>query len=265
MKIVTLIENLVYQRDLHAEHGLSFYIEAENLKILFDTGQGGNFLHNAKLLGINISDVNYLVISHGHYDHIGGLPYFLEVNSKAKIILKKEALVPKYHNQKFIGLENNKNLPYERFEFIDSVKQLSGTVFIITEIKPHFPEDSHKSDFFTKIDNIFLSDSFEDELFICLKSDDKLTIVSSCSHNGITNIVESVNKFLNLPVKAVIGGFHTKNSTESEINHIAEYFNSNRIEKIGVCHCTGVDNYQLLKHKCNGQTFYNYTGTQITI
>ena len=83
MKISTLIENLVNKKGLSAENGLALYIETGNKKILFDTGQTGLFMKNAKVLGISIEDIDILVLSHGHYDHTGGLYPFLAKNNKA--------------------------------------------------------------------------------------------------------------------------------------------------------------------------------------
>lgn len=85
MKIITLIENLVYEEGLVAEHGLSVYIETANRKMLFDTGQSGIFIQNAKTLSIAIENIDSVVLSHGHYDHTGGLYPFLDVNKKAKV------------------------------------------------------------------------------------------------------------------------------------------------------------------------------------
>ena len=89
MKIVTLIENLADSPGLVAEHGLSLYIDTGDKKILFDTGQSGLFIQNAQKLGVDVSEIDALVISHGHYDHTGGLRPFLEVNKKAKVFAKK--------------------------------------------------------------------------------------------------------------------------------------------------------------------------------
>ena len=80
MKIITLIENLTYKQGLVAEHGLSLYIESADKKILFDTGQSGLFMQNAKKLGINIEEIDSVILSHGHYDHTGGLYPFLQKN-----------------------------------------------------------------------------------------------------------------------------------------------------------------------------------------
>ena len=83
MEIVTIIDNLVYDSKLTAEHGFSLYLEKDNKKIVFDTGQTGRFIDNAKILGINIGDVDAVVLSHGHYDHTGGLLEFVKYNKKA--------------------------------------------------------------------------------------------------------------------------------------------------------------------------------------
>ena len=86
MRIVTLIENLVYKQGLTAEHGLSFYIETENRKILFDTGQSALFMQNAKTMDIDIREIDIVVVSHGHYDHTGGLHAFLLENKRQRFV-----------------------------------------------------------------------------------------------------------------------------------------------------------------------------------
>ena len=91
MKITCLAENTTSRPDIEAEHGLSLYIETNGKKILFDMGQGELFIRNAKRLGIDLSDVDIAVISHGHYDHGGGLRSFLEINKKAPVYISEHA------------------------------------------------------------------------------------------------------------------------------------------------------------------------------
>lgn len=89
-KITTLVENCVYGRKLQAEHGLSLYIEIQGNRILFDTGASDLFIRNARLLRIDLQKVDYLILSHGHSDHTGGLRYFLELNTQATVVCKRE-------------------------------------------------------------------------------------------------------------------------------------------------------------------------------
>jgi 7,8-dihydropterin-6-yl-methyl-4-(beta-D-ribofuranosyl)aminobenzene 5'-phosphate synthase len=265
MVITTLIENLVYQKGLIAEHGLSFHIELDGKSILFDTGQGEGFIHNAKKLNIDLTKTDLLIISHGHYDHIGGIHAFLKVNPNAKILLKKQALAPKYKNKEFIGTRDIGLLPKNRIEFIDSFRKIGENLFIIPDIKELFPIDNHKKEFYNQIANDILPDTFDDELFLCFQKDSKLTILSSCSHNGITNIIETARDLFKLPVSAVLGGFHTKEASKEEIEHIISYLNENNIEHLGVCHCTGIDTYVTLKNGCKSEIKYLSTGYKIIL
>ena len=97
MKIVTLIENTACCEAFSCEHGLSLYIETEHHKILFDAGQTGAFADNAQKLGIDLAAVDIAVLSHGHYDHSGGMERFLEINQKAKIYVNQNAVKPHYN------------------------------------------------------------------------------------------------------------------------------------------------------------------------
>ena len=108
MKITVLAENTAVSNDFGAEHGLSLLIESDGKKILFDMGQTDLFASNASLLGINLSDVDIAVLSHGHYDHGGGLKKFLEANTKAPVYINKHAFEPHYNGaEKYIGLDTS--------------------------------------------------------------------------------------------------------------------------------------------------------------
>jgi 7,8-dihydropterin-6-yl-methyl-4-(beta-D-ribofuranosyl)aminobenzene 5'-phosphate synthase len=106
MIIKTLVENTSISKDLGSEHGLSLYIEANGRKILFDVGASELFFENAKKLDADISDVDYLVISHGHYDHGGGLEVFLQENKKAEVFLQRLAF------GKYYAIRPNNELSY---------------------------------------------------------------------------------------------------------------------------------------------------------
>ena len=96
MKLVTLMENTTGREDLTCEHGLSLYIEACGKKILFDAGQTGAFADNAQKLGVDLKSVDLAILSHGHYDHSGGLMRFLQINDTAKVYVHKDAFNPHF-------------------------------------------------------------------------------------------------------------------------------------------------------------------------
>lgn len=265
MKITTLIDNVVYDKYLTGEHGFSVLIEDGNENILFDTGQTGNFIYNAKTLGIDISEVNYVVISHGHYDHTGGLQEFIKFNKKAKIYIKKEAFYKKCKNKEFIGILFNKSIIEERIIYTNQDISLLENITVIPDIKIYNKIDTHFENMFIKEDNHYLQDKFEDEQFLVINNKGSLTIISGCSHRGISNIIRTVSDKFNLTIDYVIGGFHLKNETEQKVRTIINLLKDFNIKNIGVSHCTGVEYLQLIKDLATANVFYNYTGNVINL
>ena len=266
MKLTTLIENLVYQPGLVSEHGLSFYLDTGRRRILFDTGQSAAFLANARALGIDISKVDALVISHGHYDHTGGLNAFLEENKEAPVYLKKEAFNNKYNNSRsFIGTTPVADIFAHRLVYVAEVTQIDAGVFIVPHIPIVYPEDTSFDYFYTGKEEGAANDEFDDELFLAVVNNEKLTVISSCSHRGISNIVEEARSLFQLPVKLVTGGFHLKNAPPQQYRSVLNYLKVLNPEHVGVCHCTGVENFPEMAKQAGAKVFYNYTGNTVKI
>ncbi|EKD30629.1 MAG: hypothetical protein ACD_77C00504G0006 [uncultured bacterium] len=257
MKITTLIENLVYRKGLLAEHGLSLYIETDTRKILFDTGQSGAFLQNAQKMGVKIEEIDSVIISHGHYDHTGGLSSFLMVNSKARVYMKKEALTEKYDiSKRYIGITCDPELLKNRVEFITGITEIDKGLFIMPDIPVFNSDDTYFRNF---------NEEFLDELYLAITHNGELSIITGCSHRGITNIMKSATDNFNMPINLVLGGFHTKDCTESQFNIISDYLMHNMPKSIGVCHCTGIEKYSSLSKLFGGKVFYNCTGSIVEI
>ncbi len=261
MKIVTLIENLVYKKELYAEHGLAIYIETKSKKILFDTGQSGMFLQNAKTLGIRIEDIDLLILSHGHYDRTGGLYPFLEANSKAKVYAKKYLFAPKFSGRsRFIGTLFNPELLNDRLICVEEITEIAEDVFIMPDIAIVNSNDTHFKGLNINVDGKFIQDEFDEELFLAIKKDEKINIVTACSHRGITNICTAATNHFRLPVGLILGGFHLKDCTNKQYIQISDYLRILKPESIGACHCTGVEKYARMSADLKTHLFYHRTG-----
>ena len=262
MKIITLVENQVKLEGLQAEHGISILIDTGSEKILFDTGQSDLFIRNANEMGIDLAEIDFLVLSHGHYDHTGGLYSFLRLNTKAKIICKSNIFIPKYNSLgKFIGFHFIEDLLKGRLIFIHSITELVNNIFVFPQIHIYNEIDTHFTDLRIKVKDELMLDEMMDEIFIVLKHKNKFSILTACSHRGITNICKTAIDYFNMPVNAVIGGFHLKNSTVEQYKFIVEYLNVKVTPSlVGVCHCTGIEKFELMKTDLNSYVFYNDTG-----
>ena len=148
-KITTLAENSVYGKGLQGEHGLSLLVEAGEHKVLFDTGASDLFLRNARLLGLDLSDVEYVVLSHGHRDHTGGLYAFLKMNSVAKVVCKREVFRKKFKNERENGMLHPEALDKSRFWLVDETTEIVPGVFAFPDVKVVDRNDTHFEHFFT--------------------------------------------------------------------------------------------------------------------
>lgn len=264
--ITALVENLVYASGLKAEHGLSMYVQTDTAKILFDTGQTDAFIHNAKKLNIDIADIDFLVLSHGHYDHTGGLYAFLEQNSKALVFAKHDVFVPKIHNDgRNIGTPYIAEKISDRIRFVDSKLEIAPNVFLYPTITIFNQIDTHFKGLMVQHESGNVEDVFSDELFIVIDQEHTISILTACSHRGITNICKTATEHFQKPIQTVIGGFHTKDASELQYNFIKNYFNEYPVEKIAVCHCTGINHFARMVYDIDSHVVYNHTGKKILL
>jgi 7,8-dihydropterin-6-yl-methyl-4-(beta-D-ribofuranosyl)aminobenzene 5'-phosphate synthase len=282
MKITTLIENTKYEKaeDVKAEHGISLFVEFNSHKLLFDTGASSLFCENAKNLNLSIKEIDFTVISHGHYDHGGGLKTFIEENPNAPIYLIEEAFNNYYakkpgFGKRYIGLDKvlltNFN---QRFIFVKDFTKVNDNIFIISGIPEIHPKPLGNKRLLSKIDGRFETDDFKHELIFVVREPDGLVVFTGCSHNGILNMIDTVeNRFKGEHIKAVFGGFHlmnprTKKMTEKqeEVVKIGRFlFDKPHLKIVFTGHCTGKDAYDLLKSQMGEKLEYFSTGSVILI
>lgn len=276
MRLVTLIENnLGSQEDLFAEHGLSIYIEADDKKILFDTGQSGDFIDNAKKLKINLKELDVVVISHGHYDHSGGLKRLLEeIKPTAKLYLGEGFFNPKYSlrengNYEYTGNSFDRDfLKEKKIETIfikDDIKYISENIFIISNfVRDQTFENTNDTMFLKEADG-YEKDPFYDEITIGIKMDKGLVVIVGCSHVGIVNILETIIQRTGQMVYAIIGGMHLVKEDDQKINKIIDYLKEKEINLIGACHCTGKQGETMLSQQLGDRFINNNTGDILEI
>ena len=241
MKITVLVENTTSNQNLSCEHGLSLYIETRSQKILFDMGQTELFAENAKKLGVDLSEVDLAILSHGHYDHGGGLRKFFEINKKAPVYISRYAFESYYNGiEKYIGLDESLATSDRIIYTAGEVQIAKGlTLYHCNEKKKTYEMGSfglNKKNGFG-----FEPDEFFHEQYLCIEENEKKIVVSGCSHKGILNIVEWF-----LP-DVLIGGFHFSTLALDEIlNGYAQVLN-NFETRYYTCHCTGEQQYQFMK------------------
>ncbi len=272
LKITTLIENTQGEHlGLKTEHGISFFIEADDRKIVFDTGSSDSFIYNSELLNIELSDTDFVVLSHGHYDHSGGLKSLINVTDGFKLYVGDGFFNEKYalRNNSYEFLGNDFNESYLKKKSIDyevlknQVTQITDSVYIITSFERTFDDEIINPRFVVRKDNRFIKDDFSDELMIAVDTHYGLVIVLGCSHPGVKNMISTAVNHLKRPVYAVIGGTHLVESKGEALQKSVKYI-IDEVEVIGVSHCTGQEAMNELSG-AGSRYFHNRTGSSLFV
>ena len=235
MRIMVLSENMAGSC-FQAEHGLSYLLEIENEKILFDSGQSDLFLRNARGLGFDLqSDVGKVVLSHGHWDHGNGLAYIRD-----KILITHPgAFMKRYRkvNHTCVGLTLSKSYIQTKFRLIETKEPyyVQAHVLYLGEIPRIHDFESRETSF---MDEKGTDDFVPDDSALVVIQDDALIIVVGCAHAGICNIIDYARKITTIDkVAAVIGGFHLKKRNK-QTQQTIDYLHSIRVKKLYPSHCT---------------------------
>lgn len=241
MKITVLAENITYKDGIDAEHGLSLFIETDKNKILFDMGQTALFARNAEKLGVDLSEVDVAVVSHGHYDHGGGLGKFLELNKKAPVYISEYAFGPYYNGtRKHIGLDFT-HACSERLVFTKDVCTIAEGLTLFSCNDKEKRHDLGSLGLLARRNGEFQPDDFRHEQYLLIEENGKKILISGCSHKGIMDIVEWFTPDI------IVGGFHySKLPTDEKLESYAKYLDSFDTH-FYTCHCTGVEQYEFMK------------------
>ena len=270
IKIITLIDNVTYKEGLKGEHGLSFLVKTPDIKILFDTGQSDQFIKNATLLGEDLTDVDYLVISHGHYDHTGGIQAFLELNNKAKIIINENAFEDKFSKStgviRPIGMSVAKDSIKRRVQLVTDSLELNTGIWVLGNIINQTTYETVNPKLLVSRESNLVSDTFEDELVLYLIHHHQLIIISGCAHHGIINTINAVEKHSGIDsIRLITGGTHLNGAPNHRIEATVNDLKKMKIDSLMPNHCTGIAAYQYLSEHLDFHVAYSSTGTMVTV
>ena len=266
MQITILSDNRPGNRqDLKTEHGLSILIRTDDKCILCDTGASSLYAENALTIGTDLSEVDFCFISHAHNDHTGGLSHFLE-HSGNPVFISSEAFAARCFSSRRGERRDISADPTlaeshpERFTYIKESCEIYKNIYVIA------PEDMGYP---TPLGNSWIEDDFAHELALAIKTSDGLVIISSCSHNGALNIMQSCCQYTGeTRIAAFVGGLHfvdgptTGRETESFCNTLSSIHPET---KVFTGHCTGNDAELCISPSESSQIQFFHTGDQFTI
>jgi 7,8-dihydropterin-6-yl-methyl-4-(beta-D-ribofuranosyl)aminobenzene 5'-phosphate synthase len=273
IKITTLSENTANTVNL-AEWGLSMLVEADGLKVLFDTGSGIAAVHNAQLLGVDLSAVDRIVLSHGHYDHTGGLLEVLRIAGQKEVIAHPDIWGRKYGRMEG-GPERYVGIPFIReglevmgasFHLSTKPVKLSDHMMTTGEIPILTDYESVETYLLVKEGEELKQDSLNDDLALIIDTDFGLVVILGCSHHGIVNTLQHVRKLTGKElIYAAIGGTHLVHASKERLKKTAAALKEMGVQYLGVSHCTGFASSAYLAREFGDRFFLNNAGTRITL
>ena len=273
IRIVTLVENSPgSHKGLRSEHGLSFYLEKSEKKILFDTGQSAAFLENAGKLNIDLAALDCVCISHGHYDHSGGVRDLIKAGIRSPLVVGKGFFEEKYSAKnttyEYVGNDFDelflRNASISFREIDQPVEEIVPGIFAVTQFKRIHPDETPVTRFKLLQKGAFEQDLFEDEILLVLDTARGLVVLLGCSHPGWKNMIDTVRERFQKPIYAVLGGTHMVDASEKSIEESLDYLKTGVAERVGFSHCTGEKAVAAISRQIEG-AFPNHTGTMVWI
>ncbi len=247
LRITVLMENKgAGKRLLRSEHGLSLLVEDGCHRVLFDCGQSAGFMENAAMLGIPLSDLEAVVLSHSHYDHAAGFRCFSQAGYRSPLYVGKGFFSGKYSRSgiKYTDLSAGWDESYARAHSlglftVEGEMAVCPGMTVFQGFERRHSGEQIPERFVREDGSIFIPDDFSDEILLAADTDEGLVLIVGCSHPGIMNMVDSVASRTGKRISAIIGGTHLGEADEARLDETLSYLHSSGISILGLCHCSG--------------------------
>ena len=274
LRITTLSENTAGLGNFLGEWGLSILVETDGPNILFDTGQSISASHNADILGIDLSQIDKIVLSHGHFDHTGGLRQVLrKIGKEIEIIAHPDMWQAKYASRegedRYIGIPFQRqeleslgarfNLTTESVRLTDNI-MTTGEVPMVTdyeEIEPYLV---------VKEDAGFKPDKLLDDQALIINTEPGLVVILGCAHRGIINTLYHAQQLTGVKtIDTVLGGCHLMDASEERVWLTIAALKELGVQRLGVCHCTGLPASAIMAQEFGDKFFFNNAGNMLSL
>ncbi len=275
LKITILCDNVISNLHGVGEHGFAAFIETERGNYLFDTGSGLGIMENARIFKKDVGSINALFLSHGHYDHTGGLPQVVEAAGPLDVyghpaIFDKKFTVSSVDGQdirRFIGMPHRRFMIESKgasFRLDRQFQEVAEGIYLTGEIPRLTPFETVDPKFAVKRGDLFSHDAVVDDQALVFSTAKGVVVLLGCAHSGIINTLSHVSAMLGTETFfAVIGGTHLGFCSTGQLEESIEALKRLNIGQIGLCHCTGIDAFFRLRNELGNRCFYASVGTSI--
>jgi 7,8-dihydropterin-6-yl-methyl-4-(beta-D-ribofuranosyl)aminobenzene 5'-phosphate synthase len=275
IKLTTLSENTADRVGLLAEWGLSMLIEADKYKVLLDTGLGISAAYNAAIMGIDLSAVDRIVLSHGHRDHTGGFQHVLNaMRKRIEVVAHPDIWAAKY-SRTFSKKAQYAGIPFARealeswgasFKLTEKPVWITDNIVTTGEIAMHTGYEKVDRELLVKEGGELRTDPLRDDLALVIKTQRGLVVVLGCGHRGMINTLHHAQKITGVEqIHMVVGGTHLLHASREQMRLTIAELKRLGVQNIGVSHCTGLPAAAVLFQEFGDNFFFNNTGNVIKV